>query len=112
MSRQIRKGPTLPPGREPDAILTGAWLARQLGRPLRAAEAQTFGRMVLDAWREQHGMNYQPYTMRVGEDSSQKTVYLPEDAPILFDALHRYRNSKSYKRIQAEIRKENRHDDE
>lgn len=109
MSRQLRKGPPLPPDREREAILVNEWLERQLCRPLYGNEAQTFGRMCLDAWREQHGMNYQPYTMRVGEDSSQKTVYLPDDLPILFNALARYRNSKSYKRIESYL-KEKHHE--
>lgn len=105
MSRQIRKGPPLPLDREGEAILTNKWLEHQLGRELRAAEAQTFGRMVLDEWRHRHGL-VMPYTMRVGEDSSQRTVYLPDDMPILFAALARYRKSKSYKRVQSEIKGE------
>lgn len=106
MSRQIRKGPLLPWDREPDAILVNEWLPKQLGRELRRAEAQTFGRMCLEEWRKAHKGYGMPYTMRVGEDNSQRTVYLPEDLPTLFTALKRYRNSKSYKRIESEIKGE------
>jgi len=45
-----------------------------------------------------------PYTVRI--DSSQKTAYLPEDLPLLHKALTRYTNSKSYQRIQTEIKGE------
>lgn len=95
---QARKGVPLPPDRYDDAILTPEWLTRQLGRPLQPSEAQTFGRMALDEWTRRHGTGYRPYTLRVGEDNSQRTVYLPEDTPILLTALERYRRSRTYQR--------------
>ncbi|OXM99900.1 hypothetical protein [Bifidobacterium vansinderenii] len=107
MSRQITKGKPVPPGRIGDVILANEWLAHQLGRPLRAAEAQTFGRMCLEALRRRYGQNLEPYTIRVGEESSQRTAYLhPENQPILMTALNQYRQCKSYKRIEAQIRAE------
>ena len=75
---QARKGPRLPLNRQDEAILAGPWLSTQLGRNLRAAEAQTFGRMVYDEWAKTHPGTL-PYTVRI--DSSQKTAYLPEDLP-------------------------------
>lgn len=100
---QARKGPRLPLSRQGEAILAGPWLSTQLGRKLRAAEAQTFGRMVYDEWVKTHPGTL-PYTVRI--DSSQKTAYLPEDLPLLHKALTRYTNSKSYQRIQTEIKGE------
>ncbi|NMM98101.1 hypothetical protein [Bifidobacterium olomucense] len=104
---QAKKGPLLPLARQGEAIFTNIWLKERLGRPLYAAEAQTFGRMCLDEWRYRFG-NRMPYTMRVGEDSSQRTVYLPEDIPLLVKAFDRYVKSKSYRRVQAEL--EEHHD--
>lgn len=106
---QARKGVPLPPDRYDDAILTPEWLTRQLGRPLQPSEAQTFGRMALDEWTRRHGTTYRPYTMRIGEENSQRTVYLPEDTPILFAALERYRRSHTYQRA-ASIRKGEHHE--
>ncbi|WP_065456981.1 hypothetical protein [Bifidobacterium breve] len=100
---QARKGPRLPLSRQDEAILAGPWLSTQLGRKLRAAEAQTFGRMVYDEWVKTHPGTL-PYTVRI--DSSQKTAYLPEDLPLLHKALTRYTNSKSNQRIQTEIKGE------
>ena len=100
---QARKGPRLPLNRQDEAILAGPWLSTQLGRNLRAAEAQTFGRMVYDEWAKTPPGTL-PYTVRI--DSSQKTAYLPEDLPLLHKALTRYTNSRSYKHIQTEIKGE------
>lgn len=100
---QARKGPRLPLNRLGEAILAGPWLSTQLGRRLRDAEAQTFGRMVYDEWAKTHPDTL-PYTVRI--DSSQKTAYLPEDMPLLHKALTRYTNSRLYQRIQAEIKGE------
>lgn len=100
---QARKGPRLPLNRLGEAILAGPWLSTQLGRRLRDAEAQTFGRMVYDEWAKTHPGTL-PCTVRI--DSSQKTAYLPEDMPLLHKALTRYTNSRLYQRIQAEIKGE------
>lgn len=100
---QARKGQRLPLSRQDEAILAGPWLSTQLERNLRAAEAQTFGRTVYDEWAKTHPGTLH-YTVRI--DSSQKTAYLPEDLPLLHKALTRYTNSKSYQRIQAEIKGE------
>lgn len=107
MSRQIRKGKPVPPGRLGDVILANEWLAHQLGRPLSGAEAQTFGRMCLEAWRRRYGQHLEPYTIRVGEKSSQRTAYLhPENQPILMAALHQYRQCDTCKHVEAQIRAE------
>lgn len=82
---QARKGPRLPLSRQSEAILAGPWLSTQLGRKLRAAEAQTFGRMVYDEWAKTHPGTL-PYTVRI--DSSQKTAYLPEDLPPVAQGAH------------------------
>ena len=58
---------------------------------------------VYDEWTKTHPGTL-PYTVRI--DSSQKTAYLPEDLPLLHKALTRYTNSKSYQRIQTEIKGE------
>ncbi len=100
---QARKGPRLPLNRLGEEILVGPWLSTQLGRRLRDAEAQTFGRMVYDEWAKTHPGTL-PYTVRI--DPSQKTAYLPEDMPLLHKALTRYTNSRLYQRIQAEIKGE------
>lgn len=102
MSRQIRKGQKLPIDRLGEAILITQWLPKHLGRALQPNEAQVFGRMALDAWRHRYGPHSEPYTVRVGEDSSQKTAYMPEHLPVLEEALARYRKCKSYKRIKEE----------
>lgn len=99
---QARKGPRLPLNRLGEAILAGPWLSTQLGRRLRDAEAQTFGRMVYDEWAKTHPGTL-PYTVRI--DSSQKTAYLPEDMPLLTRRSHGTRTAdytNAYKRKSKE----------
>lgn len=108
MPVQARRGPHVPDDRRGEVTIVNQWLPKRLGRPLRAAEAQTFGRMALDEWRKRYGSHLKPYTVRVGTDHSQKTAWLPEHMPLLESALARYRNSRSYKRIEAELAVERR----
>lgn len=99
MPAQEGKGPTLPADRRPEAFTAREWLEDQLMRPLAPDEAQTFGGMAQRRYKAE--TRRQPYTMRFGPEHSQKTVYLPEDEPLLVKTLAAYRTTGTYLRAEA-----------
>lgn len=95
MSIQTSRGPMVPPQRRGEAFLASEWLESQLERPLHAGEAQVFGRIARDMYAARHA-GIPPYTLRVGKKSSQRTAFLPEDAPMLRRALEAYRLTDTF----------------
>lgn len=95
MSVQTSRGPMVPLQRRSEAFLASDWLAGQLGRDLRAGEAQVFGRIARDIYASTHA-GIPPYTLRVGKKSSQRTAFLPEDVPMLRRALDHYRRTDTF----------------
>lgn len=98
MSVQRGKGHTVPADRRHEAFPVREWLANRLERPLAYSETTTFGRMAHDRYTADH--KRQPYTMRFGRKSSQITVYLPEDEPMLDSVLADYRTTDTYRNAE------------
>lgn len=81
------KGEPLPEDRWGSEFTAAAWLESHVDQPPSRQQRVVFSTMVSNLYRAKHGRT--SYFARVEDVHDYRTVYLPEDEPLLVDALER-----------------------